>query len=451
MQASSTAASAAADPTAAGAAATVATPAPPASPLSQDAATIGLVAGAHACSHFAHLLLPPLFAVFAVEFGLSFTELGLLMTVFFVISGSGQLASGFIVDRVGARPILFASFVCFIAACLAGSVAQGYWGLLLVAVLAGMGNAPFHPVDFSILNQRVSPPRLGYGFSAHGLAGNLGWALAPAFFAFMTSFTNWRNAYLTAACGYAVVLTILVLNGSRLRTRTSAELAADKRAAGEAAAQARARAGGAPTQAAVDAEVRESAFAYMKLPVVWWCFAFFFLSTVMLSVIQNYSSPILAKMFGASPTLAAMTITAYMTAGAVGMFVGGFVVAKHPRASDKVVSVCMTAGALLVGLCATGWLGAAGTMALLAATGFAVGIGGPSRDMMIKKATPTEATGRVYGTVYSGLDTGFAVSPLIFGAMMDAGWYRATLAGAAFILLLSVYAAIGVGRRTPKA
>ena len=422
--------------------------APPAAPFKQDAAIIGLVAGAHACSHFAHLLLPPLFAVFAAEFGLNFKQLGLLMTLFFVVSGSGQLISGFVVDKVGARPILYGSFVCFILACLAGYFAQGYWGLALVALLAGMGNAPFHPVDFSILNQRVSPARLGYGFSAHGLAGNLGWALAPAFFAFMTSFTNWRNAYLVAACGYAVVLVVLVLNASKLKTRSSAELAAAKRAASVQGAQGQ---GEGAAQAKVDAEVRESAFAYMKLPVVWWCFAFFFLTTVMLSVIQNYSSPILSKLFGASPTVSAMTITAYMTAGAVGMFMGGFVVAKHPKASDKVVSVCMTVGALLVALCATGWLGATGTMVLLAATGFAVGIGGPSRDMMIKKATPTEATGRVYGTVYSGLDTGFAVSPLIFGAMMDAGWYRATLAGAALALLLSVYAAVGVGKRTAKA
>ena len=416
-------------------------PAAPAAPFAQDAAIIGLVAGAHACSHFAHLLLPPLFAVFAVEFGLSFTQLGLLMTLFFVVSGSGQLISGFVVDKVGARAILYASFVCFILACLAGHFAQGYTGLALVALLAGLGNAPFHPVDFSILNQRVSPPRLGYGFSAHGLAGNLGWALAPAFFAFMTSFTNWRNAYLVAACGYALVLAVLVVNASKLKTRTSAELAAAKRAASAPAE------GAAPGQGAA----RESAFAYMKLPVVWWCFAFFFLTTVMLSVIQNYSGPILSKLFGASPTVAAMTITAYMTAGAVGMFMGGFVVAKYPKASDKVVSVCMTVGALLVALCATGWLGATGTMVLLAATGFAVGIGGPSRDMMIKKATPAEATGRVYGTVYSGLDTGFAVSPLLFGALMDAGWYRATLAGAALALLLSVYAAVGVGKRTAKA
>jgi MFS family permease len=84
----------------------------------------------------------------------------------------------------------------------------------------------------------------------------------------------------------------------------------------------------------------------------------------------------------------------------------------------------------------------------LAATGLAIGIGGPSRDMMIKKATPKGATGRVYGLVYSGLDTGFAVSPLLFGGFMDRGWFAATLVGAAFMLALSVLVALGVGRRT---
>jgi MFS family permease len=88
-------------------------------------------------------------------------------------------------------------------------------------------------------------------------------------------------------------------------------------------------------------------------------------------------------------------------------------------------------------------------MAVLATTGFAIGIGGPSRDMMIKKATPKGATGRVYGLVYSGLDVGFALSPLVFGALMDHGLYNQTLLGAAVVLMLSVFAAWGVGRRTP--
>jgi MFS family permease len=67
---------------------------------------------------------------------------------------------------------------------------------------------------------------------------------------------------------------------------------------------------------------------------------------------------------------------------------------------------------------------------------------------MIKKATPKGATGRVYGLVYSGLDTGFAISPLLFGALMDHGHYGATLLGAAVVLMLSVVVALGVGQRT---
>jgi MFS family permease len=144
---------------------------------------------------------------------------------------------------------------------------------------------------------------------------------------------------------------------------------------------------------------------------------------------------------------ATLTLTAYMLCGAVGMAIGGFVAGKA-QATERLVAACMLIASGLMLLAATGWLGGPGTMVLLALTGFAVGIAGPSRDMMIKRATPKGATGRVYGTVYSGLDVGFAVSPLIFGALMDNAWYGLTLAGAAATLLLSVKAALMVGQRT---
>lgn len=389
-------------------------------PLKQDAAVIGLVGLAHGTSHFSHLLLAPLFPIFMRDFGLSFSDVGLLMTLFFVISGSGQAMAGFVVDRIGARPVLFAAITCFVLASLAASVATNYAGLLLVAALAGLGNAPFHPADFTILNQRVSLPRLGHAFSAHGLAGNLGWALAPAFLVGITALADWRTAYHAAALLYVGVLAVLFWQRDKLLT------------------QVQVRHADAP---------KSSDLAFLKLPVVWWCFAFFLLSTMTLAVVQSFAPSILKAVHGVSVEAATLTISAYMLCGAVGMLVGGFV-AAYTKQSDRVVALTMSAGAALLLLCATGWLGATGTMVALAATGFAVGVGGPSRDMMIKKATPKGATGRVYGTVYSGLDVGFAVSPLVFGGLMDRGLYAATLAGAAVILFISVYAAIGVGRRT---
>jgi MFS family permease len=404
--------------------ATDTTPAPGYKPLREDAAVIGLVGLAHASSHFSHLLLAPLFPVFMKEFGLSFAELGLLTTVFFAISGTGQALSGFLVDRVGARPVLFASIGCFFMAALAGSMADGYGGLMWVAVLAGLGNAPFHPVDFSILNQRVSPARLGYAYSVHGLSGNLGWALAPVFLMVFGALGTWRTGYMAAMVLYALVLAVLLLNRQRLRTDVVPH---------------------APAGTASDG------LGFLKLPVVWWCFGFFLLSTMTLAVVQNFAASILQAVHHVSFEAATTTLTAYMMCGALGMLVGGFVAARMPLHSDRVVALCMTAGAALMALAATGWLGAVGTMVVLASTGFAVGVGGPSRDMMIKRATPKGATGRVYGTVYSGLDMGFAIAPLVFGALMDHGWFGTTLLAAAATLLLSVVAALGVGRRTSKA
>ena len=390
-----------------------------------DAKVTGLVGMAHASSHFSHLLLPLMFPVFMRDFGWSFSELGLLSTLFFVVSGAGQASAGFVVDRIGARPVLMTSMVLFVLACLLASTAQSYYALMGVAVLAGLGNAPFHPVDFTILNQRVSTPRLGYAFSAHGLSGNLGWAVAPVFFTVTGALWGWRASFLSAAVVYLLILLILLWNRAHLVTTTSP------------------RTPGA-MQVASD-------LAFMRLPVVWWCFAFFLLSTMTLAVVQNFSVPILKALYGVSLELASMTLTAYMLMGAVGMMIGGFVAARFPKWSDRVVAVCMSVAAVFMALCASGLFGAMGSLWVLAATGFALGVGGPSRDLMIKKATPKGATGRVYGLVYSGLDVGFALSPVIFGFFMDKGWYSATLLAAACVLLLSVGTALGVGRRTTAA
>ena len=395
--------------------------------LRDDVRVMSLVGLAHAGSHFSHLLLPVMFPVFVREFGWSYAQLGLLSSVFFMVSGLGQASSGFVVDKVGARPVLLLSLGLFVLACLTAAMADSYPAMMAAAVLAGLGNCAFHPVDFSILNQRVSSSRLGYAFSVHGLTGNLGWAAAPVFFALTTSDGHWRMGYVSAALMYTVILVLMYWQRGALQTRTSHMM----------------------TAPAVSASV--SPLAFMRHAVIWWCFAYFFLSTMTLAVVQNFSVPILQAMHQVTLEQATMTLTGYMLCGAAGMLLGGFVAARMPGWSDRVVAICMSVAAVFMGLCASGWLGAQLSMVVLAATGFAIGVGGPSRDLMIKKATPKGATGRVYGMVYSGLDAGFAVSPLIFGVLMDRGMPAAALAGAAVVLLLSVLAAVGVGKRTSHA
>jgi MFS family permease len=370
------------------------------------------------------MLLVPLFPVFMQEFGLSYSQIGFLVSVLYMISSLGQASSGFAVDQLGARPVLFASLALFFVAAITAANATGYDSLILVMVLVGIGNSPFHPVDFTIMNQRVSSARLGYAFSVHGVTGNLGWALAPVFFVGITALSSWRTAYYCAALLLLCVFVVLFWHRHLLQTQTTRSIAMDKESTSD--------------------------FSFLRLSAVWWCFGFFMFATMTLAVVQSYSISILQKLHDVSLYAANATLTAYMLFAAVGMMVGGWVAAKFPDQSDRVVARAMTAAAAILVLAASGVLGAMGTCALIASTGFAIGVGGPSRDMMIKKATPAGATGRVYGLVYSGMDVGFAIAPAAFGMFMDRGYYASVLVGAAVTLMVAVFLALGVGSRTMR-
>jgi FSR family fosmidomycin resistance protein-like MFS transporter len=398
-------------------------PAPGAPAARQDAATIGLIGLAHGTSHFHHMLLPPLFPVFMRDFGLSYAELGLLVSVFFVISGFGQALAGFVVDRIGARPVLFAALGCFVAAALAAASAQGYGGLMLASALAGLGNAPFHPVDFTILNKRVSMARLGHAFSIHGISGNMGWGLAPVFLIGIHEASgNWRVAYLCTALVGLAVIAVLALNREAIDDHHTAH----------------------SPHAQAHQPVTEHPMAFLKLPSVWLCFSFFFWSTCALSAIQSFASPALNRLYGLPLSITAFVVTGYMVCGALGMVIGGFLVTRVERL-ERTISAAMLLAAALMVLGALGWLPGYVSAAAIALAGFGTGLAGPSRDMLIKRAAPPGATGRVYGTVYSGLDLGFALAAPVFGMLMDHSLPQGVFYGAALTLLLGVGSATLVG------
>src|SRR5688500_4786050 len=164
---------------------------PPVS-LRQDAGVIGLVGLAHMISHFNQLLLAPLFPWLKDAFNASYTELGFLMTLFFVVSCAVQAASGFLVDRYGPRPILFGGLALLAAAAFGFATSPSYWAMAFFAVVAGVGNGVFHPVDYTLINRKVSAPRLGHAYSVHGITGSLGWALAPTLLVPLAILFDWR-------------------------------------------------------------------------------------------------------------------------------------------------------------------------------------------------------------------------------------------------------------------
>lgn len=289
---------------------------------------IALVGFGHSVSHFFHLVIPPLFPWLMREFGLSFTEAGALTAVFFTVSGIGQALAGFVVDRVGARRVLLAGMLLFVAAATILGLAPNYAVLLLAAGVAGLGNSVFHPADYTLLNRNVSMPRLGHAFSVHGLSGNLGWALAPVFMTGITVLASWRVAAFAAALVAAVAVTLLWL---RRDTITEPPLHASAHG----------------TAAPV------STFAFLGSGAVWMCFLFFLFITVAYAAQQNFGPSVLHSLYDMSLAAGASALTAFLLGGAAGIAVGGFMVARQ-QAHDRVIAVVLVLAAVFALLLATG-------------------------------------------------------------------------------------------------
>ena len=395
--------------------------------VKHDATVISLVAFAHGTSHFFHLMLPPLFPWFMREYSLSYTQVGALMTVFFIVSGIGQALAGVLVDRWGAHRVLCLGVSLLAASGFLVAVAPAVWGLYLAAFVAGLGNSVFHPADFSLLNHRVSQARLGHAFSAHGLSGNLGWVAGPLIMTATATAAGWRTAGLAAALIGCISVAALLWRRRDLYD-------------------------GRDDQARENAEHQKkrddvSWFGLLKLRLTWVAFAFFFFSTLVLGALENFAPSLLRDLYGLSLAVATSGLTFYLVGGAAGLVVGGFLVSSG-KGQEKVVGFCFFGSAVLALLLALALAPSWSVVGLMAAMGFGVGIASPSRDMLVRKSTVARlnkgAFGRIYGLVYSGADVGLATAPLIFGMLMDAGKPHLVFAGLSIALVIAIVAAQAV-------
>lgn len=395
----------------------------PAVPWRRDATVIGLVGVAHSISHFSQLLLAPLFPWLKDVFGVSYAELGFLLTVFFVVSCIVQAAAGFWVDKFGPRPVLFIGLALIGTAALGFAASTSYAMLAAFSVLAGIGNGVFHPVDYTLLNKKIAKARLGHAYSVHGISGSLGWALAPAMLVPLTMAYSWRVALVCAAVLAFAVLALLVFK----RDQLSIELAA------------------APAKAAHDATPAEGAFDFLRIPAVWMCFGFFYFYAGALSVVQTFAPEAARQLHGVPTHLAAICLTIYMVCSASGMLVGGFL-ARDPERCERIVGIAFGVAAGLALIVAYGAVPALAVPVLFGVMGFVSGTAGPSRDLIVKRAAPDNATGRVYGVVYAGLDIGQAVVPLLIGRLMDLGQFSTVWLALALLQAVLIGSALSVGR-----
>jgi MFS transporter, FSR family, fosmidomycin resistance protein len=355
-----------------------------------DAKVMGLVGTAHFSSHFFQLALAPLFPLLTVQFGVSYAEMGLVITVFYIASGICQAFAGIFVDRFGARPMLALGLSLLAGSIALAGLATQYWMLLPLAVLAGIGNSVFHPADFSILTAKIDKTRIGRAYSIHALLGTIGYATAPVVILTLAAMLgDWRLALLVPGlAGVAIAIVLwrsptLVVAPSHLRGH---------------------RDSGDP-----------AAFSYARLiatPAIVASF-FYFVFTAGASIgLTSFSVSAFSEIYDLIDAeklkLASYALTAFLVSSASGMRAGGIVAVSG-----------MTAAACFMLILAFGGVSFPVAIALMALAGLSHGTTAPSRDMLVRAATPPGATGKVFGFVYSGLDVGSWLVPWFFGSFID--------------------------------
>ena len=363
-----------------------------------DFKIISSVSAAHFVSHYYILLLPPLFDVIRSDYGLSFTELSLALTAFNIVSAAFQTPAGFLVDRLGARTILVGGLLLGACGFAVAAAVHSYWLLVAMFGIAGLGNTAYHPADYAMLSDHVSPERMGRAFSIHTFAGMLGSAVAPASLLVLQQLVGWRGAFFAAAALGLAVAALLVF------TRDDAETQR-------------------PARAKPQAADRDGGWSLLLSPPIMRNLAFFVLLAIVSGGVQNYSVVALASLYETPLTLGNGALTAYLLLSTIGILAGGMLVGRV--SSVLVATVGTLATGLAVLLVGATELGPILLILTMSIGGFATGIVMPSRDMIVREVTPPGSFGKVFGFVTTGFNIGGIVSPLIYGALMDHGNPRA--------------------------
>ncbi len=364
-------------------------------PLNRDVRVIGLIGIAHGVSHYYQLAFVTMLLIVRQEAGFTYTDVGLLAGIFYGVSGISQTAAGFAVDRFGARPILAGGLATIGVALGLISVVHSFPGFAAIAVIAGLGNCVFHPADFALLNSSVDQGRLGRAYSVHGVGGSLGWAAAPVMY-FLDSMFGWVGAALIGAMPGLLLAALVWLHRDEL---------VDHRV------KVRAAAGGHATTPTLSLFLQ---------PAILLCMVYFALLSANTTGIQQFAVPAWASMFGISENYAALCLIVFIVGSAGGVLVGGLF-ADRVRRHDRVATLGLLAAAAFTVPIATQAVTPALLLPLLALGGAAGGLTNPSRDMIVRSATPPGASGKVFGFVYSGLDVGSFLAPPVFGFLMSAG------------------------------
>jgi MFS family permease len=369
------------------------------STFAHDSRVLGLISLGHLLSHFYQLCFAPLILVWHHSFGASFATLGAILTTFTLAMGAAQMPAGMLVDRHGARAVLVGGLVLSGLAFAGMALATSIPLLFVMAALAGVGNAVFHPADYAILNSSLNPNHMGKAFSLHTFAGNLGGAFAPASVAYLILLYDWRVAVVVVGILGFIVAAVLLLQGNILK---------DEQDGASEAIQ---------TNAKTAFGWRENVAFMTSGPMVM-LFAFFMTASLASGGIAAFSQVVNVKIQMIDLETAGTVLSAFLFAVTAGILAGGVAADKTHR-HDLQAAVAFLGSAAIFAALALQVYSEAVLIGLFILAGFAQGFVRPARDMMVRALSPKGTTGRAFAFASTGMALGSATAPIAFGILLD--------------------------------